>query len=31
MTDEELVDFLRSLNIDVLIDLSGFTAEIDWR
>ena len=26
MTDEELVDFLRSLNIDVLIDLSGFTA-----
>ncbi len=25
MTDEDLVNFLRSLNIDVLIDLSGFT------
>ena len=25
MSDEELVNFLRSINIDVLIDLSGFT------
>lgn len=25
MSDEELVNFLRTLNIDVLIDLSGFT------